>query len=246
MPTGATIPVKAGWNLVGYPRGTGGAVSEELESLGNTVVQIKNLTKSNDPSLPFFLNTLITMTPGQGYWLRVSENGTWRLGEAAQGSSGRDIVKMTLEEEHPRWGPVVVYPELSATVLAEVTVGGKPVESVTLVGAFVGEELRAKQTVILANGRSYLTMNVNLGGTEKVGYRIWDAKSGKEYGVSQKMQLEIGETYGSAETLVKLDGLEDMAKGVIIVDISKVPFGFSFQTEQGKSCLLYTSDAADE
>ena len=110
-----------------------------------------------------------------------------------------------------------------------------------MVGAFVGEELRAKQTVILANGRSYLTINVNLGGTEKVGYRIWDAKSGKEYGVSQQMQLEIGETYGSAETLVKLDGLEDMAKGVIIVDISKVPFGFSFQTEQGKSYTVQST-----
>ena len=79
-----------------------------------------------------------------------------------------EIVKRAMEEENTRWGTAVVYPELSETVLAEVTVGGKTVGSATLVGAFVGEELRAKQTVVLANGRSYLTLNVNLGRTEQV------------------------------------------------------------------------------
>ena len=53
VPAGATIPVKAGWNLVGYPRETGDAVATELESLDGTVLQIKNLTQSYDPNLPF-------------------------------------------------------------------------------------------------------------------------------------------------------------------------------------------------
>ena len=240
VPAGVTIPVKAGWNLVGYPRGTGGAVSEELASLGNTLVQIKNLTKSNDPSLPFFLNTLTTMTPGQGYWLRVSENGTWRLGEAAQGSSGRDIVKMTLEEEHPRWGPVVVYPELSATVLAEVTVGDTPVGRETLVGAFVGEELRAKQTVVLANGRSYLTMNVNLGGTEKVRYRIWDEVKGIEYPVSKVMQLDRGGVYGKRQ-LVKLDGRVSTGTPVWIIGYTRSPFSLRFETDPNRTYKVAAS-----
>ena len=46
VPSGATITVKTGWNLVGYPRESGAAPSDELKSLGNTVVQIKNLSKS--------------------------------------------------------------------------------------------------------------------------------------------------------------------------------------------------------
>ena len=116
------------------------------------MTQIKNLTQSYDPSLPFFLNTLTAMTPGLGYWLKVGENGIWKLGEVAEGSSGRGIAKMTLEEENTRWGPAVVYPELSATVLAEVNVGGKAVSSGTLVGAFVVVELRFLLTVILAIG----------------------------------------------------------------------------------------------
>ena len=147
---------------------------------------------------------------------------------------------MTLEEENTRWGPAVVYPELSATVLAEVNVGGKSVSSGTLVGAFVEEELRAKQEVILANGRSYLTMNVNLGGTEKVRYRIWDAKSGREYGLSQQMQLEMGETYGNAEALVKLDGVASAA-GPVLRSITAEPFSLRFDTDPNQTYKVEAS-----
>ena len=59
--------------------------------------------------------------------------------------------------------------------------------------------MRAKQTVVLANGRSYLTMNVNLGGTEKVGYRIWDEVKGIEYPVSKEMQLSRAGVYGKRQ-----------------------------------------------
>ncbi len=50
-----------------------------------------------------------------------------------------------------------------------------------MVGAFVEEELRAEQEVVLANGRSYATLNVNLTGKERVIFRIREAASGKEY-----------------------------------------------------------------
>ena len=45
VPSGASISVNSGWNLVGYPRSTGKATGDELTSLGSTVVQIKNLTR---------------------------------------------------------------------------------------------------------------------------------------------------------------------------------------------------------
>ena len=82
VPEEASIPVKSGWNLVGYPRESGDAVETELGSLlGGTFLQIKSLTQSYDLSQGANLNTLTTMIPGLGYWLKVSENGTWRLGE---------------------------------------------------------------------------------------------------------------------------------------------------------------------
>ena len=199
-------------------------------------MQIKNLTSSYDPSLPFFLNTLTTMAPGLGYWLKVTENGTWTVGDVSESGSGRDIAKAS-NEGGPEWGPAVVYPNVSATVLAQVSVGGKSAAKGSVVGAFVEEELRGQHEVVLANGRSYVTLNVNLAGAERVSYRIWDGKSGKEYGVSQQMQLEMGETYGSAEEVVKLDGVVPRV-GVRILSYTRSPFGFEFESESGRSYVV--------
>ena len=75
VPAGASITVKPGWNLVGYPRENGAAPGTELTSLGSIVEQFKNLKSSYDPALPPFLNTLKVIAPGLGYWLKVSADG---------------------------------------------------------------------------------------------------------------------------------------------------------------------------
>jgi hypothetical protein len=236
VPEATSIRVRSGWNLVGYPRKSGETVSDELQGLGDAVVQIKNLTDSYEPPpFPPFLNTLSTMVPGLGYWLKVTENGTWTVGDVSgEGSNGRGIMKAS-NEEGPEWEPVEVYPNLSATVLAQVSVGGKAVSSGSVVGVFVGDELRGMQEVVQANGMSYVTLNVNLEGAERVNYRIWDAESGKNYRVVKTMTLEMGGTYGSAEALVMLDGVASGSGSTIrIVGYLQEPFGFSFGAKEGR------------
>jgi hypothetical protein len=143
------------------------------------------------------------------------------------------------------WGPVVVYPHVSATVLAEVTVAGKAVSSGSVVGAFVGEELRGEHEVVLANGRSYATLNVNLTGRERVTFRIREAASGKEYRVARVMELGLGETYGRAEELVKLNAVM-AGSGVSILSYTRSPFGFEFGSEAGKSYVVEASSDLKE
>ena len=237
VPSGASITVKTGWNLVGYPRESGAAPADELKSLGNTVEQIKNLSKSYDPALPFFLNTLGTMVPGEGYWLKVTENGTWTLGDTTDSGQGRGITKMSRED---KWGKVVVYPNLTATVLAEVTLNGKAVSEGSVVGAFAGEELRSKREVVLAGGKSYVTLNVNLVGKEEVSYRIWEEQQQKEHSVTKPMTLEMGETYGSAAELVKLDGTT-AGKGLTISAPAHTPFSFEFNSKLGQQYVIEVS-----
>jgi hypothetical protein len=70
-----------------------------------------------------------------------------------------------------------------------------------------------------------------------VSYRIWDAEIDKEYGVSSAMTLEKGETYGSAEGLVKLDGVVRRV-GVRILSYTRSPFGFEFESESGRSYVV--------
>ena len=139
-----------------------------------------------------------------------------------------------------KWGTVAVYPNLTATLLAEVTLNGKAVSEGSMVAAYAGEELRAKREVILSGGRSYLTLNVNLERAEDVSFRIWEEQQHKEYNVTETMALEMGETYGSAAELVRLDVVAPRV-GVPIVSFMRQPFGFSFDTEKGASYKVESS-----
>jgi hypothetical protein len=243
VPAGASITVKPGWNLVGYPRESGAAPGAELTSLGGIVEQFKNLKSSYDPALPPFLNTLKVIAPGLGYWLKVSADGVWNVGDESGESSNRDISKMGPDDKSPDWGQVVVYPNVGATVLAEVFIIGDAVMGGSVVGAFVGDELRGQQEVVLDDGRSYVAINVNLAEAEKVSFRIWDAGNDKEYGVTMTMTLEMGEMYGTAEEFVKLNGVASGSGITIrIVGYEREPFGFGFESQNGLSYVVEATD----
>ena len=77
-------------------------------------------------------------------------------------------------------------------------------------------------------------LNVNLAEPERVRYRIWDTLSDKEYGVAKTMTLEMGETYGSAEAFVKLDGVVPPERPVLR-SVSIKPFNFRFDTEPNRN-----------
>jgi hypothetical protein len=133
----------------------------------------------------------------------------------------------------------VVYPHVSATVLSEVSVGGKPVSGGSVVGAFVGEELRGEHKVVLANGKSYATLNVNLTGKERVTFRIREAASGKVYRVAKVMELGLGETYGTATEFLKLNGVVPGSDSTIrIVGYVREPFGFGFESQSDRRYVV--------
>jgi hypothetical protein len=248
VPSGVSINVKSGWNLVGYPRSSGEGVADELTSLGNTVVQIKDLESLYDPSESSFLNTLSTMAPGSGYWLNVNAVGTWTVGTVVEVSELRRSIAQTQpdhspeEKAGPAWGEATVYPNLGATVLAQVSIQGKPVAKGGVVGVFVGNELRGIQDVVLHEGISYVTLNVNLNGAESVSYRVWSPDDHNEYLVSGTMLLELGSMYGKPE-LMDLDAVTVVDKPLEVFKLTSEPFGFSFNTTLGRS---YTVEATGD
>ena len=132
---------------------------------------------------------------------------------------------------------VVVYPNVSATVLAQVTVDGEAVSRGSVVGVFVGDELRGQQEVVLADANSYVALNANLTKAEKVSFRIWDSGNNKDYPVVKTMTLEMGEMYGTAEKLVNLDGAVPKV-GVRILSYTQSPFVFEFKGEQGRNYVV--------
>ena len=76
------INLKQGWNLIGYPsldespvEGIFGPISDDLESIFQyKAVDSGNEWKSYNPDRPAFLNTLATIEPGYGYWVKVTED----------------------------------------------------------------------------------------------------------------------------------------------------------------------------
>jgi hypothetical protein len=243
VPSGASINVKSGWNLVGYPRSSGEGVADELTSLGNTVVQIKDLGSSYYPSVPSFLNTLSTMAPGSGYWLNVDADGTWNVGTVVEVNELNFAAVRTRsnhsseERSGPSWGEATVYPNIGATVLAKVTIQGKPVAKGGVVAAFVGNELRGLQDVVLSDGMSYVTLNVNLNDAESVSYRVWNPDDYNEYLVSGTMLLELGSMYGKPE-LMELNAMTVVDKALQVFNVTSEPFGFSFDTTVGRSYIV--------
>jgi hypothetical protein len=70
-----------------------------------------------------------------------------------------------------------------------------------------------------------------------VSFRIWDAGNNTDYPVVKTMILEMGETYGTAEKLVNLDGAVPRV-GVRILSYTQSPFVIEFKGEQGRNYVV--------
>ena len=70
----AVIPLKAGWNLVGYPSLMNETVANALWGTGTDKVEVC------DPAEPYNIKEVgptYVMKPGEGYWVHVPADTTW-------------------------------------------------------------------------------------------------------------------------------------------------------------------------
>ena len=65
--------------------------------------------------------------------------------------------------------------------------------------------------------------------------------------MTKTMTLELGEMYGSAEALVKLDGVASgSGRTIQIVRYMREPFGFGFESQTGSSYVVEATDDLKE
>jgi hypothetical protein len=82
-----SITLTSGWNLVGYPITETRALTVALSSIEGKYDLIYEYDAFDTASpwakyntaAPSFLNDLVAMRPGKGYWVRVNQNCVWRL-----------------------------------------------------------------------------------------------------------------------------------------------------------------------
>jgi hypothetical protein len=83
-PTVKSIPLTAGWNLVGYNSLNSKSTAEAMSSVAGNWNSVWSYEGGNwkryDMTGPNFLNTLTFMEPGKGYWLNMKSSDTWTLG----------------------------------------------------------------------------------------------------------------------------------------------------------------------
>jgi hypothetical protein len=70
------ISLNQGWNLISFPKNESENILTALESVSSYILEVRDETQSYDPNLPNFLNTLFTLQPNKGYWIKVNQNCT--------------------------------------------------------------------------------------------------------------------------------------------------------------------------
>lgn len=76
QPVTNPLALHDGWNWVGYLPGEVLPITQALQSLAGHIVRVVTLDKTYDPAIPDLYNTLKSMSPGEGYLVRVSGNVT--------------------------------------------------------------------------------------------------------------------------------------------------------------------------
>jgi hypothetical protein len=103
----------------------------------------------------------------------------------------------------PNW-TVVTYTS-STTAYGIVTINGNPASSGDWAGAFVGAECRAKQEVIMNDGKAYVNLQIQGESVETVTFKVWDKSESKELSVSFTVQSNPGSVIGNPPSYLAIN-----------------------------------------
>ncbi len=82
------IALNTGWNLISYNFDyEDNSPSTLFSPVLDNILEIKNMTATYSPTLPYYFNTLENIIPEEGYWVNVSENTNLELTGNAYDSS---------------------------------------------------------------------------------------------------------------------------------------------------------------
>jgi len=112
----------------------------------------------------------------------------------------------------------------STTAYGIVMINNQPAEAGDKIGAFVGNECRALNEVIINNGTAYVTLQIQGESTELVNFKIWDKSLDKIYNADRTVQSSPGNIIGMppnylnisvSNTTSAYDNFDQMMKVII-------------------------------
>jgi len=165
------VSVGAGWNHIGYLPNVGGSIRQILSAplAQGKIERITGLDGVFDPASPDVFNSMTSMHPGRGYWLKAKSAFTFTYEAPASA-----IAAMVWSSTDP-FGNPVAYPNPQMAVVGKVTLDGQPVPAGDVIAAHVGGELRAKALTFIYEGEAYVMLSVQVKQNgEEVTFRLWN------------------------------------------------------------------------
>ena len=193
-----TISLNVGWNNIGYTPATAASIRTVLATAldDGKIERIINSKGNFNPATPDVLNSLKTMTPGEGYWVKANAATTIaydKITTAKQAMRNSRAVIFAANSASENFGEPVVYPNVQMTILANVLVNGAAAPSGSVVAAFVDGELRAKQEIVSLDGKSIANLTVSVAKNgETIGFKIWNSATGETLDFATTVAAESG------------------------------------------------------
>ncbi|MCF8372832.1 MAG: T9SS type A sorting domain-containing protein [Bacteroidales bacterium] len=219
QPQDVHIPLVAGWNLIGYPSSSPQAIQNGMAGIMPWLLKVKNSLSAFDPSYPPFYNTLNTLNPGDGFWVKVSANCTLTYPQPTK--------NLEIDENADYiWQPVI-YPNSTVAYL-KVGFCGNPVQDGDEIGAFVNGECRATGKIAIYQGNSYATLVINGVVPESATFRLF--RNNTVYESNTVIQTNPGEDYAGIIELDFCDIVTDVYENTECKVYPPVPNPFSNTT----------------
>ncbi|MCF7911157.1 MAG: tandem-95 repeat protein [Candidatus Cloacimonetes bacterium] len=235
-PLQTPIDLSGGWNLVAYVNQNAMDVETAFAELidGGTLLKVKDIFSSYDPSLPSAYNTLVNLEPGKGYYVRVSEPITFYYPGAT-----RNLITSADELNDSIWEPVIYTNSMVVYSQIEMTDS----EGMILAG-FAGEECRGVSRIRDYNGINISSLVINSEKAEEISFRIYDPKSRAVFECNEVIISEPGEDYDRMPLLtVNMGEDEVIVNG--LTNIYPNPFNpetsisFHLETDEMVSVKVY-------
>jgi hypothetical protein len=195
------IDLAAGWNHIAFVGPSASTVDGALAGISGALEKVIGDGGNYTPGWGA-LNTLTTMEPGIGYWVKVSSATTLTYGFAAPSSR----VTPSLGRAAPSW--VAVQPDPPATahlIVTRVTLDGDPVVAGSKLAVFVNGQCRAVSDVIGIDGDSFFNLTVLMGTAgETAEFRLHDVISDAVLDTDFTVTLTPGSTDGSPTAPVEV------------------------------------------
>ena len=204
-PTSTVINLVKGWNLIGFPSVGAQETATLFKPLSdrNAIERVIGTGEFYTFDSNALFNTLSSLKPGDGYWVKMNEADVLTVTSVAAGdgqNGGRNLAKADGKTKLAELKPhLVTYPSVPAICITEIRASGKQAPTGSLLAAYVGNELRGVQEVRFQDGKMIVPLVIQSSQPAEVLFRLWHAGLANWFEITERVQVDSGDTLGMGD-----------------------------------------------